>query len=228
MLPLADAVKYFREHEGVVNHMYLDIVGLVTVGVGFLLEEASEAQGNLKTMFAMYDVNKDGSLSGAEVVRGPLQFVSAPEVTYTDRINIRLGGKLIEVISKPTVHADDNTIVRFVDGSNVVFASDWITVHRLPFGPITPAEMDGVKTVEAMDFEYFVCSHGKLGKKADVTANLKYRQDLTDAVGKAIAAGQTMEQAQASVTMDSYKDWEFFAQRPLNVAGTYRALSAKR
>ena len=190
--------------------------------------EASEAQGNLKTMFAMYDVNKDGSLSGAEVVRGPLQFVSAPEVTYTDRINIRLGGKLIEVISKPTVHADDNTIVRFVDGSNVVFASDWITVHRLPFGPITPAEMDGVKTVEAMDFEYFVCSHGKLGKKADVTANLKYRQDLTDAVGKAIAAGQTMEQAQASVTMDSYKDWEFFAQRPLNVAGTYRALSAKR
>jgi glyoxylase-like metal-dependent hydrolase (beta-lactamase superfamily II) len=190
--------------------------------------EASEAQGNLKTMFAMYDVNKDGMLSGAEVVRGPLQYVSAPEITYTDRINIRLGGKLVEVISKPTVHADDNTIVRFVDGTNVVFASDWITNHRLPFGPITPSEMDGVKTVEAMDFEYFVCSHGKLGKKADVTANLKYRQDLTDAVGKAIAGGQTLEQAQASVTMDAYKDWEFFAQRPLNVAGTYRALTAKR
>ena len=27
---------------------------------------------------------------------------------------------------KPIGHADDNTIVRFVDGTNVLFASDWI------------------------------------------------------------------------------------------------------
>ena len=41
--------------------------------------------------------------------------------------------------------------------------------------------------------------------------------------------GQTLEQAQASVTMDAYKDWEFYAeQRPGNVAGTYRALAAQR
>ncbi|MBL8294055.1 MAG: hypothetical protein JNN08_19585 [Bryobacterales bacterium] len=43
MLKLADAVKYFRDHEGVVSHMYLDIVGLVTVGVGFLLRNAEDA-----------------------------------------------------------------------------------------------------------------------------------------------------------------------------------------
>ena len=190
--------------------------------------EPSEAQGNLKTMFSMYDANKDGVLSGAEVVRGPLQFVSAPDLTYTDRININLGGKRVEVIHMPTVHADDNTIVRFVDGGNVLFASDWITVHRLPFGPITPDEMDSVKKVEAMDFEYFICSHGRLGKKSDVSANLRYREQLRDAVAKSIAAGQTLEQAQASILMDDYKDWEFYAaQRPQNIAGTYRAL-AKR
>ena len=190
--------------------------------------ELSEAQGNLKTMFNMYDANKDGVLSGAEIVRGPLQFVSAPDITYTDRININLGGKRVEVIHMPTVHADDNTIVRFIDGSNVLFASDWITVHRLPFGPITPDEMDNVRKVEAMDFEYFICSHGRLGKKSDVSANLHYREQLRDAVAKSIAAGQTLEQAQASILMDDYKDWEFYAvQRPQNIAGTYRAL-AKR
>ena len=190
--------------------------------------ELSEAQGNLKTMFRMYDANKDGALSGAEVVRGPLQFVSAPDLTYTDRININLGGKRVEVIHMPTVHADDNTIVRFIDGSNVLFASDWITVHRLPFGPITPDEMDAVKKVETMDFEYFICSHGRLGKKSDVSANLHYREQLRDAVAKSLAAGQTLEQAQASILMDDYKDWEFYAaQRPQNIAGTYRAL-AKR
>jgi len=191
--------------------------------------DKSEAQGQIKNMFEMYDANRDGFLSGAEIVRGPLEFVRAPDVTYSDRLTIHLGGKTVEVLWKPTVHADDNSVVRFVDGSNVLFASDWITVHRLPFGPITPDEMSGVKAIEDLDFEYFVCSHGKLGKKSDVSANLQYRRELTEAVSKAIAAGQTLEQAQASITMDAYKDWEFFqAQRPLNIAGTYRALAAKK
>ncbi len=191
--------------------------------------EPDEAQGQIKTMFALYDANHDGVLSGAEIVRGPIQFVRAPDLTYTDRMNINIGGKRVEIISRPTAHADDNTLVRFVDGSNVLFASDWITVHRLPFGPISPEEIPAVKAVEAMDFEYFVCSHGKLGRKADVSANVKYREDLRDAVARAIAAGQTLEQAQASVLMTDYKDWEFYdVQRPQNVAGTYRALIAKR
>jgi glyoxylase-like metal-dependent hydrolase (beta-lactamase superfamily II) len=187
-----------------------------------------EAQGNLKTMFRLYDANHDGLLSGAEIVRGPIEYVRAPDLTYSERMTINVGGKRVEIISRPTAHADDNTLVRFVDGTNVLFASDWVTVHRLPFGPISPDEIPTVKAVEAMDFEYFVCSHGKLGKKADVTANIRYREELRDAVAHAIAAGQTLEQTQASVLMDSYKDWEFYAvQRPLNVAGTYRALAAK-
>jgi flavorubredoxin len=191
--------------------------------------EAAEAQGNLKAQFDLYDADKDGALSGAEVARGPIANVRAPELTYTDKITINLGGKRVDVISKPTAHADDNTIVRFVDGTNVLFASDWITVHRLPFGPIGDAETAAVRTVEAMDFEHFVCSHGMLGKKADVTANIRYREELKAAVAAAIAGGQTLEQAQASVLMDAYKDWEFYAQqRPQNVAGMYRALSGRR
>jgi glyoxylase-like metal-dependent hydrolase (beta-lactamase superfamily II) len=191
--------------------------------------ELAEAQGPIKAQFDLYDADKDGALSGAEVTRGPIANVRAPELTYSDRITITLGGKRVEVISKPTAHADDNTIVRFVDGTNVLFASDWITVHRVPFGPISDAETGIVKTVEAMDFEHFVCSHGMLGKKSDVTANIRYREELKTAVAAAIAAGQTVEQAQASVLMDAYKDWEFYAQqRPQNVAGMYRALSARQ
>src|SRR5438093_6153980 len=191
--------------------------------------DQSEAQGNIKAQFDLYDANKDGALTGAEIVRGPIANVRPPDLTYTDRLNINLGGKRVEIISRPIAHADDNSIVRFVDGANVLFASDWITVHRLPFGAISDAENPMVKAVEAMDFEYFVCSHGALGRKADVTANLRYREELKDAVAKAIAAGQTLEQAQASVLMEAYKDWDFYAvQRPQNVAGMYRALTAGR
>jgi len=191
--------------------------------------EQAEAQGNIKVQFDLYDANKDGVLSGAEVTRGPIANVRAPDLTYTDRININLGGKRVEVISRPIAHADDNTIVRFVDGTNVLFASDWITVHRIPFGQIGDAETSMVKAVEAMDFEYFICSHGMLGKKTDVTANIRYREELKDAVASAIAAGQTIEQAQNGVMMEAYKDWEFYdQQRPQNVTGMYRALSGSR
>jgi glyoxylase-like metal-dependent hydrolase (beta-lactamase superfamily II) len=191
--------------------------------------EKTEAQGAFKTLFDLYDANQDDKLSAAEIIRGPLKYVRPPDLTYTDRVNINLGGKRVEVMSRPTAHADDNTIVRFVDGDNVLFASDWITVHRLPFGPIGDAETEVVKAVAAMDFEHFICSHGRLGRKADVMANIKYREELKDAVAKSISAGQTLEQAQASVLMDSYKDWEFYEQqRPLNVLGMYRALTSQR
>jgi glyoxylase-like metal-dependent hydrolase (beta-lactamase superfamily II) len=191
------------------------------------LIEQAEAQGNIKAQFDLYDANHDGALTGAEVTRGPIANVRPPDMTYTDRMTLNLGGKRVEIISRPTPHADDNTLVRFVDGTNVLFASDWITVHRLPFGQIGDAETAWVKAVEAMDFEHFLCSHGALGKKADVTANIKYREDLKAAVAKAIAAGETLEQAQKSVTMDAYKTWEFYEQqRPQNVAGMYRALAA--
>ena len=193
--------------------------------------EQTEAQGNLKTQFALHDANGDGALSGAEITRGPLAFVRPPDLTYADRLTIHLGGKRVEVLPRPTGHADDNTIVRFVDGTNVLFASDWITVRRVPFGGdvATKNEIAMVKDVEAMDFEHFICSHGMLGKKADVVSNRRYREELRDAVATAIAASQTLEQAQASVLMDGYKGWEFYEQqRPGNVAGTYRALTNNR
>ena len=44
MLQLEAAVAYLRRHEGVVNHMYLDVVGLVTIGVGFMLPDAAAAK----------------------------------------------------------------------------------------------------------------------------------------------------------------------------------------
>jgi hypothetical protein len=98
------------------------------------------------------------------------------------------GRKRVEVISRPIAHADDNTLVRFVDGTNVLFASEWVTVDRLPIESISPDEILLVKAVEAMDFEYFVPSHGKLAKKTDVTANIRYREELRDGVARAIAA----------------------------------------
>ena len=193
--------------------------------------ERAEAQGQVAAVFDLYDADGDGALSGAEATRGPLKLVTPPDLTYSAQVNIVLGGKRVEVIPIPTDHAPDNTIVRFVDGSNVVFASDWITNARVPFGPnITmPSELAKIRQVEALDFEHFICSHGRLGTKADVSANLQYREAVAAAVREAIAAGKTLEQARDTVLMSDYASWEFYEQqRPQNVAGAYRLLTANR
>src|ERR1022692_3301847 len=72
--------------------------------------EQAEAQGNIKAQFDLYDANHDGELTGAEITRGPIANVRPPDLTYTDRMSINLGGKRVEVISRPIAHADDNTI----------------------------------------------------------------------------------------------------------------------
>lgn len=193
--------------------------------------ERAEAQGQVAALFDLYDVDGNGDLSGAEATRGPLKFVAPPDLTYSAQVNIVLGGKRVEVIPIPTDHAPDNTVVRFVDGSNVVFASDWITNARVPFGAnvTMPSELAKIRQVEALDFEHFICSHGRLGTKADVSANLGYREAVVAAVREAIAAGKTLEQTRDSVLMSEYASWEFYEQqRPQNVAGAYRLLTANR
>jgi glyoxylase-like metal-dependent hydrolase (beta-lactamase superfamily II) len=193
--------------------------------------ERAEAEGQIAAVFVAYDADGDGAVSGAEASRGPLKYVAPPDLTYTTQVNITLGGKRVEVIPIPTDHAPDNTVVRFVDGSNVVFASDWITNSRVPFGPnITlPSELEKIRRVEALDFEHFVCSHGRLGTKADVAANLRYREAVATAVRQAIAAGKSLEETRDTVLMSDYASWEFYEQqRPLNVAGAYRLQTASR
>jgi glyoxylase-like metal-dependent hydrolase (beta-lactamase superfamily II) len=193
--------------------------------------ERAEAQAQMAASFDFYDADGDGALGGAEVARGPLKLVSPPDLTYSAQVNITLGGKRVEVIPIPTDHAPDNTVVRFVDGSNVVFASDWITNGRVPFGPnvTMPSELAKIRQVEALEFEHFVCSHGRLGTKADVSANLRYREAVAAAVRDAIGQGKTLEQTRDTVLMNDYAGWEFYEQqRPLNVAGAYRLQAASR
>jgi len=36
--------------------------------------------------FSLHRFSRDGALSGAEIVRGPLLYVRPPDLTYTDRI----------------------------------------------------------------------------------------------------------------------------------------------
>jgi glyoxylase-like metal-dependent hydrolase (beta-lactamase superfamily II) len=188
--------------------------------------EPSEAKGQLQSLFALHDANRDGGLSGAEITRGPLSDVWPPDMTYSKRTTLTLGGKRVEMIYLPIEHADDNSVILFPDDDSV-FVVDFALVDRLPFGTLT-GEIDQIEQIEALDWEYFVPGHGHVGTRASLVAHRRYREELRAAIAAGIASGKSLDQLKQSVTMDAYKDWEFYQQwRADNVAGMYGILIAR-
>lgn len=71
--------------------------------------------------------------------------------------------------------------------------------------------------------------HGPLGVKADASDHRAYMEDLYDAVLAAARAGQDLAQMQASIKLETYKDWgQYDAWLPLNIEGMYKQISLHR
>ena len=155
--------------------------------------------------------------------------VRAPDLTYSDRMTVTLGGKTVELIHAMPSHSDDSTILRFPE-ERAVFGVDFVNVRRVPFqnlggGPIAPW-IEANRHLQTLDYDIVAPGHGNVGTKADVYDSTRYLEDLLAAVTEGIAAGQSLEQLQQSVMMEEYKDWaQYEAWRALNVQGAYEGLT---
>lgn len=205
-----------------------DAVGLDANRNGRL--ERAEATGNYQARFELFDADGDGAISGAEAVRGPLSEVRAPDVVYSDRLSLSLGGKRVDLIYAGNVlHTDDMSIVSFPD-ERAIFVVDWISLRRVPFRTLESGDLDvwlnGIRFVEALDYDVVVGGHGSIGNRSDVANVRHYLEELRDAVSSGIAAGQTVAQLQETVLMDRYRSWENYdSMRGMNVEGMYRMLT---
>jgi len=193
--------------------------------------ERSEATGALAQQFALYDANGDGALSGAEVARGPVSEVHPAQTLFKDRTTVTLGGKSVEMIHVGPTHAADMTVLRF-PAERAVFLVDFISLKRLPFRNLPGYDIDQlvgtIRDVEALDFDVAIGGHGAVGNKDDVAAHRRYLEELRVAVADGIANGQTLEQLQASLTLDAYRDWASYQEwRTENIAGMYAILTAR-
>ena len=193
--------------------------------------ERAEATGAFQQQFALYDANSDGALNGAEVVRGPLNEVHPAETLFEDQTTVRLGGQSVEMIHIGPTHSEDMTVLRF-PRQRAVFVVDFISLKRLPFRNLPGYDIDAfvatIREVEALDFDMAVGGHGAVGTKADVAEHRQYLTELRAAVADGIAKGQTLQQMQASLTLDKYSSWANYAEwRTENIAGMHAILTAR-
>ena len=157
---------------------------------------------------------------------------AVPQVTFSDALTIELGGKSVELIYPGKSHSDNLIVMRFPE-ERAVFTVDFISVARLPYQNLGdayfPDWIDAIKQVEAMDFDILVPGHGPMGTKADASDHRAYLEELYDSVLAGARAGLSLEEMQASITLDKYAGWSQYEQwRPMNIEGMYGQVQMHR
>ncbi|MDX1401286.1 MAG: MBL fold metallo-hydrolase [Kiloniellales bacterium] len=167
-----------------------------------------------------------------DTIIGEKRPTAVPDITFSDRMTIELGGKKVELIYPGRSHSDNLIFMKFPE-ERVLFAVDIVTVERLPYMNLSdayfPDWIDALRKMEAIDFDILAPGHGKLGDKSDVAAHRQYLQELYDAVLAAARAGQSLEEMQQSIRLEAYKDWgQYEKWLPLNIEGLYKQISLHR
>jgi glyoxylase-like metal-dependent hydrolase (beta-lactamase superfamily II) len=194
------------------------------------LVERAEASGAYLSRFDLFDHNRDGVLSSAEIGRGSVSDVHPPTITYTDRHTVTLGGKRITMTALGIAHADDSSVLHFPD-ERAVFSADVLQVRRLPgsLAPTVGAWIDALKTINALDFEHALTGHALAGTKKDAADALRYLEDISTGVAAGIAAGRTMADIQKTLTLGAYQGFERWdTTRAAHIAAVYATMKGTK
>jgi glyoxylase-like metal-dependent hydrolase (beta-lactamase superfamily II) len=167
-----------------------------------------------------------------EPIVGEKRPTPPPQITFSDKATIDLGGTAVELIWVGRNHSNNSVVMRFPK-ERIIFAVDFIPVKGVAFRDFPDAYLDewidSLKKVEALDFEILAPGHGALGGKADVTNFRLYLEDLRAQVLAAVRAGKSLEETKKSVDLSKYKDWGGYEQMSqLNIEGVYRLVQGTR
>jgi glyoxylase-like metal-dependent hydrolase (beta-lactamase superfamily II) len=190
--------------------------------------ERTEAKGNsaVAQRFDLFDYNRDGIVSGAELARGSVNDVYAPTVTYSSTHEITLGGKRVRLVPLGVAHSDDSVVLHFPD-ERAVFSADILQVKRLPQGitPTVGSYIDALKTINAIDYDHALTGHALAGRKQDAMDLQRYLEELSTGVAAGVGAGKSLAEIQRTLTLDSFKGFERWdTSREAHIASVYATL----
>ncbi len=157
---------------------------------------------------------------------------AVPDLTFSDRMTLELGGQHVELIYVGRGHSDNSIVMRF-PSQRVLFAVDFISIKRLPYRDLSdsyfPDWIDAVRLVEGLDFDVLAPGHGFLGSREDVVEHRRYLEALHEAVLAANRAGQSLDEMKGNIKLGQfshlgrYDEW-----LPLNIEGIHRRVVLQR
>jgi glyoxylase-like metal-dependent hydrolase (beta-lactamase superfamily II) len=253
VIKLADDVYLFRHkfHQSI----FITTPKGVVVTDPISSDAATWLKAKIKTLtdqpvrYVIYSHHHNDHITGGSVFADTALFISqtaarpkilqaadpqtpVPDLTFSDRMFIDLGGKRFELIYTGRNHSD-NSLVVLLPQDRLLFAVDFIPVETVAYRALPdgyPDEwIDSLKQVEGLEFDTLVPGHGKIGKKEHVQQFRVYLEDLRAAVLEQVQKGVGIEEAKKNVQLPKYEQWQRYAEWfPENVEGMYRYLSEQR
>jgi glyoxylase-like metal-dependent hydrolase (beta-lactamase superfamily II) len=250
---LADDVYLFRHqfHQAI----FITTPEGVIVTDPISAEAATWLKAELKTLtdqpvrYVVYSHHHSDHITGGSVFADQAVFVShaaarlqiveagdsttpVPQLTFTDRMFIDLGGKHVELIYTGKNHSD-NSLVLLLPQNRLLFAVDFIPVETVAYRTMRSDYPDdwieSLKRVEQLEFDTLVPGHGKIGRKEHVRMFRGYLEDLKAAVLGQVKKGASLDETKKAVQLPKYEHWGRYADWfPENVEGMYRYLSQTR
>jgi glyoxylase-like metal-dependent hydrolase (beta-lactamase superfamily II) len=186
------------------------------------------------------DRNGDGIVTLAEYWAD----IRTPDLVYSERMTLVLGGQTVELLYPGQNHAVDATVMYF-PAERAVFATEFIVDAGTTGFRSWPAAcglspgFDGtplaewirsIRAVEALDFDVLVPGHQQIQlTRADVAETRVFLEDLVAAVSAGLSQGKSLDELKRSLAFDKYKDWTGYEQRrALNVEAAYNNLRIYR
>ena len=167
-----------------------------------------------------------------EVIVGQNRPTAVPQVTFSDRMTVELGGTVVELSFVGKNHSDNSIVMRFPK-ERILFAVDFVPVNTLPFRDFPDAYLDewveSLKAVERMDFDILAPGHGELGKPEHVRLFRAYMEELRAEVTAMARAGKSVDDMKQAIQMKKYEGWTAYKEwLALNVEGMFRLVQATR
>lgn len=170
----------------------------------------------------------------AQIV-GEKRPTAVPQVTFSDRLDIELGGTVVELHYVGRNHSDNSLVVRF-PRERIIFAVDFIPVKSVGFRDWPDGYLadwiQSLKRVEQMEFDVLAPGHGPLGDKSDVRAFRGYMEEMRDIVLALSREGRSLPDIKTDVKAkmgEKYKSWAGYEQMfDLNIEGMHRLVNANR
>ncbi len=209
------------------------------------LKSELDTRFGMPVRYVLYSHSDRDHASGGEVFADTAEFVGheamrdgvpdgvhPPDVFYSDRYSVTLGGRSVEMIYPGPVHSANMSVLRF-PAENAVFVVDFISIKRLPFRNLAGFDLElwlsEMRTVEALGADIVIPGHGQVGTTDDVVDHRHYVERLRDAVAEGIAAGRTLAELQETIRFDDASDWASYEDwLPLNIEGMYNMLGGGR
>ncbi len=187
--------------------------------------------------FPSIDRNKDGLVPPAELQAD----IHPPDIVYSERMRITLGGRTVELIFPGLNHSDDATVMHF-PAERIVFATEFLADALVTNNPRSlPSSCSAFdrnplwewirsyRIVEALDFDRVAPGHGAVFDKTVVTETREYFEYLVDEVTAGIRSGKPLAELMETIRLERYSSWANYERlRRMNVEAAYLNLTRYR